>query len=30
MDKFEDFPLNKKMKYHHKYLTYLKLVTSYF
>lgn len=29
MDKFDDFPLNRKMKNHNKYLNYLKLITSY-
>ena len=29
MDKFDDFPLSKKMKHHHKYLTYLKNLNAY-
>ena len=29
MDKFDDFPLNKKMKYHYKYLSYLKILNNY-
>lgn len=29
MDKFDDFPLNKKMKHYFKYLSYLKTLSAY-